>query len=162
IHTVASETNVTHEHAEAIIQKAAQAVANSTRYQEQITQITNTPVQTIQQIAQSITHVTRQTENAPVADTIISETSSILNLTEEDVTSVIQSFASNENLVKQVSESTQIDAKSVQNAFASYTTHLTEAPTQLVKSVAQETNLTQDQVQNIMQSSYQIINNAPD
>ncbi len=161
IKSVASDTKVSEEHVNAIIQSAATAVSNSNTYQEQVTQITNAPIETIKQIAQSVTTITQKTDTTPVADTIITDTATSTALTEGDVTNVIQTFASNEELINQVAQHTQIDAATVKNAYASYSQHLTEAPTELVKSVATETNLTQEQVQNIMQSSSEILTNAP-
>ncbi len=162
INTVASETNVTKEHAEQIIQSAATAVSNSAHYQEQITQVTNIPTQNIQQIAHSVTTLTASPDEAPVAETIITETSTAETLTEQDVTNVIQQFASNEQLINQVSQATQIDANTIKTTYESYAPHLTEAPAQLVQSVAEQTNLTTEQVQNVMQSTAEVVTNSPE
>ena len=162
VKSVSSDTKVSEEHVNSIIQSAATAVSNSNNYQAEITQVTNAPVETIKQIAQSVTTITQKADTTPVADTIITDTATSTILSAEDVTHVIQTFSSNEQLISQVAQATQIDAATVKNVYNSYSQHLTEAPTELVKSVASETNLTQEQVQNIMQISSETLTDAPE
>lgn len=161
ITSVAAETQTTTQNVQNILQKTADAVSNSSTYQERLTQITNAPAQAIKNIAHTVTQFVAPQDTTPIEETIITTTSQAESLTQEQVTQTISHLATNTSLVEQVAEQTKIPAETVKNVYTSYASHLTEAPSILVKSVAQETNITQEQVQNIMQETSKQVVNAP-
>lgn len=161
ITSISSETQTTEHQVRQILSAAGTAVTNSTTYQEQLTQVTQAPAQTIKQIAQAVTQVAAPQAKMTVADTILSTAHASEVLTQESITKIITQWSTHEALVTEVSQKTSVSAEHVKSIYASYATHFNESSEKLVASIMTETHATREEIQSVIQTTSEILVATP-
>ncbi|MDP4011590.1 MAG: hypothetical protein Q8P72_05200 [Candidatus Roizmanbacteria bacterium] len=82
--------------------------------------------------------------------------------TQETVTNIFQEITQVQSIVSSVAEKTQTTDKQVQQVFQEFNTHISESSSQLPQSIADNAHISVEQVQAIMTTTSQIIDQSPE
>jgi|GEM_PF-795584 len=182
--SIAHQTNMLVSQVKDIINATSSTVQSLPQLKENIVKESKVDQQTTEKIMQSLPHSFETTKtsqiagaapttNTPVTNTpqssqtikerIVpaSSTRTKAPITPDMVIRIFQQIAQEPSVVSNIAQQTQVSQEQVKNVLQAFNTHISENATQLTNSVAESSNLSVQQVQNIMSATSQIVQQSP-
>ncbi len=159
VNQIAKETNTSLATVENVINTANTMIKNSDTYKNKATEqnISNQQAQTIIETIAAPNITTLQQYSTSTENVNTSDASP--SISQSTVQNIINSVASNETLVEQLSEKTQVSTTDVKNVLQNYTQNLSESSHSIIQTIASQTGIENTKIQNVLENMSTVVQN---
>lgn len=161
INQIAKETNTSKSTVESVINTANTMIKNSNIVQSKASEqkITNEQAQTI---IQTITAPNIANQQQYTSTVTSYKSTGVPVVKEQTVQNIVQTVATNETVIQQLSEKTQVAPANIKNILQTYTQNLSNNTSTVTQNIAQQTGVENTQVQNVIQNFSSVVQSNPE